>query len=150
MLLTVCMAHSGHPPNTAPDRISWRSSLYHCLNFLITQHLNLPSWSFSRILVNLRKRNFSGFPIPSKTPQITVPLKLSIQALLSWRELLEGKGMLPTAEFVIQTTPVLLFLFNVSRLRVFMNLSALKQLLRGPEMNFQVRPTHCSLHYLYS
>lgn len=85
-----------------------------------------PELAFLILLKNLgesEKRNFSSFPIPSKTPQITAPLKQSIQTLLFWRELHEGKGMLPTAEeFVIQTIPLLLLLFNVSDIRVFMNL----------------------------
>lgn len=86
-----------------------------------------PEPAFLILLKNLgecEKRNFSGLPIPRETPQIIAPLKLSIQARLSWIELHEGKGTLLTEEeFVIQTIPMLsLFFFNVSDIRVFMNL----------------------------
>lgn len=75
-----------------------------------------PEPTFLILLKNLgesEKRNFSGLPIPRETPQIIAPLKLSIQARLSWIELHEGKDTLLTEEEskLIQTIPVLLLFF---------------------------------------
>lgn len=93
--------------------------------------------------------NLPALPVPKKKTQITVPLKLSIQAESSRVELDTENGIYSTAEkLVIQTNPIF---FNVSDIWVFLNLRQHPEAAAKRSCNELLRPGQPrSLYYLYS